>query len=138
MGLKTHPALLDHRRALVAVDIATKRVYEPAERDDGYRVLIDGLWPRGLARERARVDEWARGLAPSDSLRRWYGHEPSRFGAFRRGYVQELAEKRDLLSQLRARARKGRVTLVFAARDAEHSNAAVLASVLRRGLPRQP
>jgi uncharacterized protein YeaO (DUF488 family) len=138
MGLKTHSALLGRARPSFPVDVATKRIYEPAGKGDGYRVLIDGLWPRGLSRERARIDEWARDLAPSESLRRWYGHQPRRFDGFRRRYVRELAEQRDLVSELRARARKGRVTLVFAARDAEHSNAAVLASVLRRGLPRRP
>jgi uncharacterized protein YeaO (DUF488 family) len=97
-------------------------------------VLVDRTWPRGLSREDARIDEWARDLAPSDSLRRWYGHELRRFDEFRRRYVQELAGGRDRLAELRRRARGGTVTLVFAARDAEHSNAAVLASVLRRGL----
>ena len=115
------------------MDVRTKRVYEPAEAADGYRVLVDGLWPRGLSSEQARIDEWAREVAPSASLRRWYGHEPQRFGEFRRRYVRELAGKRDMLAKLRRRARGGRVTLVFAARDSEHSNGEVLASVLRRG-----
>ncbi len=116
------------------MDVEMKRAYEPAARDDGYRVLIDGLWPRGLSREEARIDEWARDVAPSTSLRRWYGHKPQRFDEFRRRYVHELAGKRDELARLRRRARTRRVTLVFAARDAEHSNGEVLVSVLRRGL----
>jgi uncharacterized protein YeaO (DUF488 family) len=116
------------------VDIRLKRAYEPARRADGHRVLVDRIWPRGLAREDAGIDEWARDLAPSDSLRRWYGHDPERFEEFRRRYVVELAGHRRRLSELRGRARDGRLTLVFAARDAERSNAAVLASVLRRGL----
>lgn len=97
-------------------------------------MLVDRIWPRGLSREDARIDEWAHDLAPSDSLRRWYGHDPGRFEEFRRRYVDELAGRRRRLSELRRRARDGRLTLVFAARDAERSNAAVLASVLRRGL----
>jgi uncharacterized protein YeaO (DUF488 family) len=116
------------------VDIQLKRAYEPAEGADGYRVLVDGLWPRGLSREKARIDEWARDLAPSDPLRRWYGHDPQRFEEFRRRYVDELGDKRARLAELRRRTRGGRVTLVFATRDAGHSNAQVLASVLRRGL----
>jgi uncharacterized protein YeaO (DUF488 family) len=116
------------------VDIRLRRAYEPAEPTDGYRVLVDRIWPRGLSREDARIDEWARDLAPSDSLRRWYGHELQRFDEFRRRYVKELAEGRHRLAEVRRLARGGTVTLVFAARDTEHSNAAVLASVLRRGL----
>jgi uncharacterized protein YeaO (DUF488 family) len=97
-------------------------------------VLVDRIWPRGLSREDTRIDEWARDLAPSDSLRRWYGHDIERFEQFRRRYIQELAARQHRLTALRRRARDGRLTLVFAARDAEHSNAEVLASVLRRGL----
>jgi uncharacterized protein YeaO (DUF488 family) len=97
-------------------------------------MLVDRLWPRGLSHDRARIDEWARELAPSDELRRWYGHDPARFDEFRRRYLQELRDRRAALSALRRRARSGRVTLVAAARDLEHSNAAVLADVIRRGL----
>jgi uncharacterized protein YeaO (DUF488 family) len=116
------------------VDVRLKRVYEPAKRADGYRVLVDRIWPRGLSREDARIDEWARDVAPSDSLRRWYGHDPRRFEEFRSRYVRELVARRPMLSDPRRRARDGRLTLVFAARDVEHSNAEVLASVLRSGL----
>jgi uncharacterized protein YeaO (DUF488 family) len=116
------------------MDIRLKRAYEPARRADGYRVLVDRIWPRGLSREDAWIHEWARDLAPSDPLRRWYGHDVERFEEFRTRYIQELAGRRHRLSELRRRARDGRLTLVFAARDAEHSNAEVLASVLRRGL----
>jgi uncharacterized protein YeaO (DUF488 family) len=115
--------------------IRRKRVYQPPSPDDGFRVLIDGLWPRGVSHERAAIDLWARELAPSDELRRWYGHQPERFDEFGRRYRAELDEQRERLTELRRRARSGRVTLLFAARDAEHSNAAVLADVLRRGLP---
>jgi uncharacterized protein YeaO (DUF488 family) len=115
------------------LDNRLKRAYEPAEAADGYCVLVDRIWPRGLSRESAQVDEWARDLAASDSLRRWYGHDPDRFEGFRRRYLHELAAERHKLAELRRRARARAVTLVFAAR-VEHSNAEVLAAVLRRGL----
>jgi uncharacterized protein YeaO (DUF488 family) len=116
------------------MEIAIKNIHEPASPSDGYRVLIDRLWPRGISKERAALDEWARDLAPSDELRRWYGHDPERFEEFARRYRAELANHRAELSALRRRAREGKVTLVFAAHDAETSNAAVLAKVLRAGL----
>jgi uncharacterized protein YeaO (DUF488 family) len=116
------------------MSIRTKRIYEPPSPADGYRVLIDGMWPRGVSRERAAVDVWARELAPSRQLRQWYGHEPDRFEEFGRRYRAELGAQREQLTELRRRSRSGVVTLVFAARDAEHSNAAVLGDVLRRGL----
>ena len=115
--------------------IRRKRVYEPPAPEDGFRVLIDGLWPRGVSHERAAIDLWARELAPSDELRRWYGHQQERFEEFGRLYRDELDGRRELLTGLRRRAQSGTVTLVFAARDAEHSNAAVLEDVLRHGLP---
>ena len=112
--------------------VRLKRVYEPPSPEDGHRVLIDRLWPRGVPRERAAVDEWARELAPSDQLRRWFGHDPKRFDEFARRYREELGEHREALAALRRRARDGTVTIVFAARDEPHSNAAVLAQVLAR------
>jgi uncharacterized protein YeaO (DUF488 family) len=114
--------------------VRTKRIYEPPSPGDGYRVLIDGMWPRGVSRERGVIDDWARELAPSAELRRWYGHAPERFEEFGRRYRAELEAQRERLTDLRRHSRSGVVTLVFAARDAEHSNAAVLADVLRRGL----
>jgi len=118
------------------MDVRVKRVYEPAERSDGYRILIDRLWPRGVSYERARLDAWERDLAPSAALRAWFGHQPDLFDEFRRRYVSELRENRSLLSRLRQRARHGTLTLVYAARDTEHNDAVVLAEVIRRGLPR--
>ncbi len=119
---------------MAAVDVRTKRVRDPVHDDDGRRVLVDRLWPRGVSREDAALDEWLPDLGPSDELRKWFGHDPKRFDEFRRRYVAELRDRRDLLSDLRRRARDGTVTLVFAARDRQHNNAAVLAEVLRRGL----
>jgi uncharacterized protein YeaO (DUF488 family) len=118
------------------MDIRLKRAYEPAEPGDGYRVLVDRLWPRGLSRERARIDAWERELAPSTALRQWFGHEPSRFPEFRRRYRAELGDRRRVLTGLRRRAREGTLTLVYAAKDTEHNDAVVLAEALRRGLPR--
>jgi uncharacterized protein YeaO (DUF488 family) len=115
------------------VDVRLKRAYEPAAADDGYRVLIDRIWPRGVSREEAHLDEWARELAPSSELRTWFGHEPARFQEFRRRYIQELEAQAGKLRELRRRARQDTVTLVYAARDTEHNDAVVLAEILRRG-----
>jgi uncharacterized protein YeaO (DUF488 family) len=112
-----------------------KRVYEPAQRSDGYRILIDRLWPRGVSRERAALDAWEPELAPSTELRTWFGHDPDRFEEFRRRYADELRGQRPRLTELRRRARDGTLTLVFSARDTEHNDAVVLAEIVRRGLP---
>jgi uncharacterized protein YeaO (DUF488 family) len=118
------------------MDVRLKRAYEPAGPADGYRVLIDRLWPRGVSRTRAALDEWDRELAPSTELRRWFAHEPSRFEEFRRRYIEELRGQQPRLARLRRRARAGTLTLVYSARDSDHNDAVVLAEVLRRGLPR--
>jgi uncharacterized protein YeaO (DUF488 family) len=114
------------------MDVRIKRAYEPPAPSDGRRVLIDRIWPRGVSRERACLDEWARELAPSGELRRWFGHDPARFAEFRRRYERELASQEDKLRELRGRAAEGTVTLVYGARDTEHNDAVVLADVLRR------
>jgi uncharacterized protein YeaO (DUF488 family) len=118
---------------MAQLEIRLKRAYEPAEPGDGYRVLVDRLWPRGVSRDDARLDGWARELAPSTELRRWFGHDPERFEEFARRYREELAEHADELDELRARAKSGPLTLVFGARDTEHNAAVVLAEVLREG-----
>ncbi len=112
-------------------EVRIKRVYEPAEPADGYRVLIDRLWPRGVSRERARVDEWARELAPSDELRKWFNHDPGRFREFRARYRTELQRHADQVDALRGRADAGPVTIVYGARDEQHNNAVVLSELLR-------
>jgi uncharacterized protein YeaO (DUF488 family) len=114
-------------------EVRTRRVYEPAEQSDGRRVLVDRLWPRGLSKERARLDEWLKAVAPSDELRRWYGHEPDRFAEFTRRYEAELEdpERAEAFSHLREEARSGPVTLLTATRDLERSEAAVLVAKLR-------
>jgi uncharacterized protein YeaO (DUF488 family) len=117
----------------MSLDVRIKRVYDPAEPGDGYRVLVDHVWPRGVSRERAKLDEWARELAPSDELRRWFDHIPERFGEFRTRYRGELGANEAKLHELRARAREGRLTVLYAARDEQHNNAVVLAERLRDG-----
>jgi uncharacterized protein YeaO (DUF488 family) len=114
------------------MDVRLKRAYEPAAACDGERILIDRIWPRGVAREEAQLDEWARDLAPSTELRRWFAHDPARFAEFRRRYTAELAAQKGKLRELRRRARAGTLTLVYAARDDEHNDAVVLAEILRR------
>ena len=115
------------------MDVRIKRAYEPPAASDGYRVLIDRLWPRGVSRKSARLDEWASALAPSGELRRWFGHDPERFDEFQRRYTAELGDQEEKLRELRRRARKGPLTLVYGARDEEHNDAVVLAAILRSG-----
>jgi uncharacterized protein YeaO (DUF488 family) len=118
------------------VDIRLKRAYEPASAEDGYRVLVDRLWPRGVSKQQAKLAEWEKELAPSTELREWFGHEPGRFAEFRRRYMDELRGHAPQLTELRRRARIGTLTLVYSAHDSAHNDAVVLAEVLRRGLPR--
>jgi len=113
------------------MSVKSKRVYDAAEAGDGYRVLIDRMWPRGVSRQRAQLDEWARELAPSSELRKWFHHDPERFDEFRSRYRQELRELRPLLEELRRRARDGPVTLLYAARDRKHNDAVVLEELVR-------
>jgi len=117
-------------RSVGEPDVRLKRAYDPAEAGDGYRVLIDRLWPRGVSKERAHLHEWARELAPSRELRTWFGHDPERFAEFERRYRTELAERHEKLDELRRRARQGTLTLVYAARDEAHNDAVVLAELL--------
>lgn len=118
------------------MDVRLKRAYERAAPTDGYRLLIDRLWPRGVSRQQAQLDGWDKELAPSAELRQWFGHEPSRFQEFRLRYIEELRGKRPQLAALRRRAREGTLTLVYSAHDTEHNDAVVLTEVLRRGLPK--
>jgi uncharacterized protein YeaO (DUF488 family) len=112
--------------------IVIKRAYEAPSPDDGYRVLVDRIWPRGVTRDALHVDEWARELAPTTALRRWFGHDPARWQEFRRRYLEELRSEvsTDLLARLSTRARAGPVTLVYSARDTAHNQARVLAEAL--------
>jgi uncharacterized protein YeaO (DUF488 family) len=113
-------------------DVRVGRVYDKPSPDDGRRILVDRLWPRGLSGEAAQVDEWLKAVAPSTELRRWYGHEPTRFADFRRRYSDELREpgQAEALNHLTEAAREGTVTLLTASREAGRSVAAVLAEKL--------
>lgn len=110
--------------------IRIKRAYDPSAPDDGRRVLVDRLWPRGMAREKAQVDEWLKDVAPSAALRSWFGHDPAKWDEFRERYRQELADHPDQLENLKRMAEQGTVTLLFAAKDQEHNNAVVLKGLL--------
>lgn len=111
-------------------EIAVKRIYDPADDDDGFRVLVDRVWPRGVSKERAAVDLWARELAPSTDLRKWFGHEPARWPGFRERYRRELQEREADLRALVAQCGARRLTLLFSARDVERNQAVVLAEWL--------
>ncbi|GLW26242.1 DUF488 domain-containing protein [Microbispora triticiradicis] len=113
-------------------DITYRRIYEESSPEDGRRVLVDRVWPRGMRKADAHLDEWLRDVAPSTELRRWYGHEPGRFAEFRRRYLAELREpaRRQAVDHLRDIAGHDRLTLLTATRDVEHSQAAVLAEWL--------
>jgi uncharacterized protein YeaO (DUF488 family) len=114
-------------------EVRARRVYEQAEPSDGRRVLVDRLWPRGLSKEKAHLDEWLKAVAPSDELRRWYGHQPDKFAEFKRRYQTELTEpeQAEALRHLRDETRSGPVTLLTATKDLEHSEAEVLVQLLR-------
>jgi uncharacterized protein YeaO (DUF488 family) len=113
--------------------IRVKRVYDPPARGDGVRVLVDRLWPRGLKKDEARIDHWMKDVAPSAGLRRWFAHDPARWDEFRRRYRAELAAHPDALAELRRLAEGRTVTLLFAARDADHNNAVALRDMLGDG-----
>jgi uncharacterized protein YeaO (DUF488 family) len=120
--------------------IRVKRIYEEPAPDDGYRVLVDRLWPRGVAKAAAQLSAWQKDLAPSEDLRRWFAHDPARWEEFQRRYGEDLADpaKTGLVSDLLARSRQGTVTLVYAARDHEHNNAVVLKNYLEARLRAEP
>ncbi len=108
------------------MSIAVKRVYEPAASSDGYRVLVDRLWPRGLKKEDAALDAWSKELAPSTTLRKWFGHDPARWESFRHRYASELDEVAEFWQPLAAKASRRRITLLYGASDEEHNNAVAL------------
>lgn len=115
--------------------VSIKRVYDPPGSEDGRRVLVDRLWPRGISREKAQVDEWIKELAPSDALRRWFAHDPARWEEFRTRYREELAAQSPLLDRFCRDARKEKTTLLYAARDQERNNAQVLKELIDHGSP---
>ncbi|GAA3827340.1 DUF488 family protein [Streptomyces chiangmaiensis] len=127
-------ARCDVEGADMAEQITYRRVYEQSSRRDGKRVLVDRIWPRGMRKEDAHLDEWLREVAPSSELRRWYGHDPNRFTEFRRRYLAELrdAGHREAAEHLRDLAAHDKLTLLTATKDVDHSQAAVLAEWLGR------
>lgn len=115
--------------------LQAKRVYAPPRPEDGIRILVDRLWPRGLAKQAAAIDDWMRDCAPSDDLRQWFKHDPAKWKEFKRRYHAELKRKQALLAPIRVAARKKRVTLLFAAADPAHNNAVALIEYLRLKKP---
>lgn len=118
------------RKKIPPHPIKLKRAYEPPANDDGIRILIDRLWPRGVKKTAASIDEWMKEIAPSTALRKWFGHDPSRWPEFRRRYRKEIAEHPMEFDRLRALVQHGPITLVFSARDQEHNDAVVLREML--------
>ena len=113
--------------------IQTKRVYDPSEKSDGFRILVDRLWPRGLTKEKAHVDLWLKDIAPSDALRKWFHHEAGNWTEFEKRYRAELAKKKDSLDELKRQEKEhGKVTLLFGSKDEKQNQAVVLAEILKR------
>ena len=113
-----------------AANVNLKRAYESPAAADGTRVLIDRLWPRGISKEKAALDQWMKDIAPSNQLRKWFGHDPARWNEFRRRYAAELHKNPHLLEQLRSVARDGPITLVYSARDEAYNDAIVLRDLI--------
>jgi uncharacterized protein YeaO (DUF488 family) len=112
------------------MNIRIKRVYEEPDREDGTRILVDRLWPRGLTKERAKVDLWLKDVAPSTDLRKWFAHDPAKWAEFRLRYLKELKRNKDQILLLTQEAAKGTVTLVYGAKDQQHNEAVVLQRLL--------
>ncbi|MGC1619211.1 MAG: DUF488 family protein [Candidatus Acidiferrum sp.] len=112
--------------------IKIKRVYERPAKEDGWRVLVDRLWPRGMKKEAAHLDEWMKDVAPSDALRKWFGHEPEKWNDFQKRYRSELAKKKELVAAIKKMEKEhGTLTLLFGAKDEEHNQAVALAHLLK-------
>lgn len=117
----------------MAFDLEVKRIYEPPASDDGQRVLVDRVWPRGVSKKDAALTLWLKDIAPSDELRKWFGHEPARWADFQKRYRAELDGNGEAVAQLRGLLRQGKVTLLYGAHDETHNNAVALAGYLRAG-----
>ncbi len=107
-----------------------KRIYDPPLPGDGKRILIDRLWARGIKKEDARVDEWIKDISPSNELRKWFGHDPAKWGEFKRRYLGELKDKKAILDRIKKEAKRKTVTLLYSARDEEHNNAVAMKEFL--------
>lgn len=113
--------------------IKIKRIYDPVADDDGKRILVDRLWPRGIKKENAKIDEWLKDIAPSNELRKWFSHDPSKWQEFRKRYRSELKKNSSLIERLATESKRGTITLLFTAKDKEHNNAVVLREVIEKG-----
>jgi uncharacterized protein YeaO (DUF488 family) len=113
-----------------AANVKLKRAYDLPAPDDGTRILVDRLWPRGVTKKRAAIDQWMKDIAPSTELRKWFSHDPARWDEFRRRYAQEVHKNNDLLDQLRSLARQGPITLVYSAHDEKHNDAVELRQLI--------
>jgi uncharacterized protein YeaO (DUF488 family) len=122
----------ERRRDNEIVMLAIKRAYDPPSPKDGVRFLVDGLWPRGIKKTDLQIEAWLKDVAPSRSLRQWFGHDPEKWPAFKQRYFKELHARPDAFEPLRKAARRGRVTLVYAAHDEEHNNAVALKEYLEK------
>jgi uncharacterized protein YeaO (DUF488 family) len=110
------------------MSVNLKRIYEQPEKKDGYRILVDRLWPRGLTKEKAAIDLWLKDIAPSTELRKWFDHDPQKWKGFQRKYLQELKENKEAVAILKDHLKNGPVTLLYAAKDQEHNEAQVIAA----------
>lgn len=117
--------------------VRIKRIYEPAVKGDGYRILVDRLWPRGISKVAAHIDLWMRDIAPSTALRRWFNHDPAKWEDFCERYRAELREQQPLLNAVRQQAKEGPVTLVYSARDERFNQAVALQLVLKQSITRK-
>ncbi len=116
------------------MSIQIKRAYTEPSESDGYRVLIDRLWPRGVSKEELRLDEWLKEIAPSNELRKWFHHEAGKFAEFKKRYLRELEDAEEPIAHLLEKAQKGRLTLVYGAKDEENNQAVILKELLEQKL----
>jgi uncharacterized protein YeaO (DUF488 family) len=122
----------------MAIRIKIKRIYDPPGAEDGFRILVDRLWPRGLSKEKAKVDLWLREISPSNELRKWYGHDPDKWTEFKKKYLEEIEEKKEEFDLLRKKAREVTVTFLFSSKEEELNNAAALKEFVERKLRKKP
>lgn len=111
--------------------LKVKRIYDPPSRGDGRRIYIDRLWPRGMKKEDAKMDEWLKEISPSDALRKWFSHDPGKYSEFKRRYAKELEDKSEILKRIKNEAKKKNVTLLFSAKDTVHNNATAMKELLK-------
>lgn len=126
-----HSVYWERGLTMSKLEVKVKRIYEPVEKSDGFRVLIDRLWPRGIKKEETNIDLWVKEIAPSNTLRRWFNHDPKKWLEFQKRYEQELKTKPELLELILEKAGKQIITLLYSAKDETHNNAQVLRNILQ-------